>query len=277
MQNIALPNKITFKDGDKENVGQVIIEPCFPGYGATIGNSLRRVLLSSLEGAAVVGVKIEGVDHEFMSLSHVKEDILEILMNLKLLRIKVHTDEVVKLELKAVGKKAVKASDIKNDSSVEIVNKDLVIANLTDMSGNLNMEIFVKKGIGYETIEAREGKTNELGYLEIDSIYSPVLNIGYDIENVRVGKMTNWDKLVLNIETDCTISPADAFKKANQILIDQFSALSEEKKDEKKEEAEEKEEEEEVEKKEEEEEVEKKEEEEEEKTTKKRGRPKKSE
>ncbi|MDA3839674.1 MAG: DNA-directed RNA polymerase subunit alpha [Patescibacteria group bacterium] len=231
MQNIALPNKISLKEGDQENKGQVIIEPCFPGYGITIGNSLRRVLLSSLEGAAVVGVKIEGVDHEFMSLAHVKEDILEILMNLKELRIKMFTDEVVKLSLSVAGKKIVKASDIKADSSVEVVNKDLNIATLTDMAGNINMEIFVKKGIGYETIEAREEKTTEIGYLEIDSIFSPVLNIGIDIDNVRVGKMTNWDRLVIDILTDGTITPAEAFRQANEILIDQFSSLSEDKKD----------------------------------------------
>ena len=235
MQNIALPNKISFKEGDQENNGQVIIEPCFPGYGITIGNSLRRALLSSLEGAAVVGVKIKGVDHEFMSLPHVKEDILEILMNLKELRIKIFSeeDEVVKLSLSVAGKKAVKASDIKADSNVEIINKDLKIATLTDMAGNIDMEIFVKRGIGYETVEMREDKTTEIGYLEIDSIFSPVLNIGLDIENVRVGKMTNWDKLVINILTDGTVSPFDAFKKANQILIEQFTSLTEEKKEKK--------------------------------------------
>ena len=231
MQNIALPNKISFKDGDQENSGQVIIQPCFPGYGVTIGNSLRRVLLSSLEGAAVVGVKIKGVDHEFMSLSHVKEDILEILMNLKELRIRVFSDEIVKLNLSVAGKKAVKASDIKADSSVEIVNKNLNIVTLTDMAGNIDMDIFVKKGIGYETIEDRQDKTTELGYLEIDSIFSPVLNIGLDIENVRVGKMTNWDKLVIDVLTDGTMKPKEAFLKANQILIEQFSALSGERKE----------------------------------------------
>lgn len=269
MQNIALPNKISYKEGDQENRGQVIIEPFFPGYGITIGNSLRRVLLSSLEGAAVVGVKIEGVDHEFMSLPHVKEDVLEILMNLKELRIKIFSDEPVKLILNAAGKKIVKASDIKADSNVEITNKDLNIATLTDMAGNLNMEIFVKKGIGYETIEAREDKTNEIGYIEVDSIFSPVLNIGLNIENVRVGKMTNWDKLVIDILTDGTILPFDAFKKANQILIEQFTSLSAEskKKDSGEEEAVE-------------EEAESKEapqEEERETESKKRGRPKKSE
>ncbi len=270
MQNIALPNKISFKEGDQENSGQVIIEPCFPGYGITIGNSLRRVLLSSLEGAAVVGVKIEGVDHEFMSLAHVKEDILEILMNLKELKIKMFTDEIVKLSLNVAGKKLAKASDIKADSNVEIVNKNLNIATLTDMAGNLNMEIFVKKGIGYETIEAREDKVTEIGYLEIDSIFSPVLNIGLDVDNVRVGKMTNWDKLVIDILTDGTVTPFEAFKQANQILINQFSSLTEEKK-EKKEEVEAEEMGEEEKSKEEDPEEEKKDE------SKKRGRPKKAE
>lgn len=273
MQNIALPNKISFKEGDHENSGQIIIEPCFPGYGITIGNSLRRVLLSSLDGAAVVGVKIEGVDHEFMSLPNVKEDILEILMNLKELRIKMFTDsdEIVKLNLKSGGKKEVKASDIEADSSVEIFNKDLKIATLTDMKGSLNMEIFVKKGIGYESVEMREEKRNEIGYLELDSIFSPVLNVGVDIENVRVGKMTNWDKLVLDVLTDGTVTPFEAFEKANKILIEQFASLTGEKK---KKASEKEEKEEEVEK---EDEKEEKPEEEIEVESKKRGRPKKSE
>jgi len=270
MHNIALPNKISFNEGEELNTSQIIIEPCFPGYGVTIGNALRRVMLSSLEGAAVVGVKIEGIDHEFMSTSNIKEDVLEILMNLKKVRLILHSDELVSLKLNVAAKKKVTAGDIEADSNVEIINKDQEIANITDMAGNLKMEIFVKKGLGYETIESREDKRNELGYLEIDSIYSPVLNIGIDIDNVRVGKMTNWDKLILNITTDGTISPEEAFKRANSILIKQFNSLDAEKKEVVKEEKTEEDNKEDIE-----EEVKDKKDLEEEKP--KRGRPKKSE
>jgi DNA-directed RNA polymerase subunit alpha len=203
----------------------VIVEPCFPGYGITLGNSLRRVLLSSLPGAAVVGVKIKGADHEFMSLPHVKEDVLEIILNLKQLRFKLHSDEVVKMELEAHGEKEVKAKDFTKNSEAEIANPDLSIAHITDMAGNLQIEIFVQKGRGYETIEARERSKHELGYIELDSPFSPVTSVSVNVENVRVGKMTNWDKLILSITTDGTISVEEAFRKSTEILIEQFGAL----------------------------------------------------
>lgn len=225
MQNIALPKKIEFNKGKKENEAVVVVEPCYPGYGITLGNSLRRVLLSSLPGAAVVGVKIEGTDHEFTTLPHVKEDILETVLNIKQLRLKVFSDEVVKLELEAHGEKEVKASDIKKNSQVEITNPDLVIARITDMAGSLKMEIFVSNGRGYVTIENREQGEKEIGYIEVDSFFSPVLTASTNVENVRVGKMTNWDKLSLQIITDGTITPEDAFKQAAGILIEQFNAL----------------------------------------------------
>lgn len=227
MQNIALPKKTEFKKGDKANSGSIIIEPCYPGYGMTLGNALRRVLLSSLPGAAAVGVKIKGADHEFKAVPHIKEDVLEIILNLKQLRLKLHTDEVVKLQLDVHGEKTVKAGDIVKNSEVEIINPDLVLAHITDMAGSLNMEIFVSRGRGYETIETREkpGK-NETGYIEMDSIFSPILSVGIKVEPVRVGKMTNWDKLILDILTDGTITPEEGFKKSVEILIKQFSALN---------------------------------------------------
>lgn len=231
---IALPQKVKFQKGKEDNQGEIIIEPCYPGYGITLGNAIRRVLLSSLPGAAPVGVKIKGVDHEFMTLPHLKEDVLEFILNLKQLRLKVFGDEKVKLELEVHGKKEIKASDIKKNSAVEIFNKDLVLGNITDMAGKLEAEIFVDRGMGYETIEAREGKTKELGYIEMDSIFSPVISTGINIENVRVGKMTNWEKLILDIKTDGTISPEEAFNSTVEILVDQFSALAPEKKESKK-------------------------------------------
>lgn len=223
--SIALPQKIEFKKGKNENNELVIIESLFPGYGATIGNAIRRVLLSSLPGAAVVGVKIKGADHEFMALPNIKEDILSIILNLKSLRLKVHSDEVVKLELQASGKKEVKASQITKNSEAEIVSNDLILANITDKSGELGMEIFVSKGMGYETVESRVERSKEIGYIEVDSIFSPVVSVGIKIENVRVGKMTNWDKLILDIATDGIITPKEAFEQATQILIEQFKSL----------------------------------------------------
>lgn len=222
-----MPQKIEFIEGASASHKQVIIEPCYPGYGATIGNALRRVLLSSLPGAAAIGVKIKGADHEFMTLPHVKEDVLELILNLKKLRLKVFSDEVVKLELDARGEKEVKAADIKKNSLVEVANPNLVLGHITDMAGSLSMEISVAQGAGYITVESRESAKNEIGYIEMDSIFSPVLSVGVNIENVRVGKMTNWDKLILDLTTDGTITPEAAFQEAVDILINQFNALVE--------------------------------------------------
>lgn len=226
MQTIALPKKIQFIPGASANQQLVVIEPLFPGYGTTVGNSLRRVLLSSLPGAAVIGIKIEGADHEFMAIPKIKEDVLEILLNLKNLYMKIHTDEVVRLELDAHGEKEVKASDIKKNSDVEIINPDLTIAHITDMAGKLKMEIFVTRGMGYEMVENRENRKKEIGYIEVDSIFSPVRVVGLHVENTRVGKMTNWDKLTLDITTNGIVSPEQAFNEATKILIDQFVALT---------------------------------------------------
>lgn len=225
MQNIALPKKIDFKDGANANEGIITVEPLFPGYGMTLGNSLRRVLLSSLPGAAVIGAKIKGASHEFMALPHIKEDVLEIILNLKQLRLKVFTDEEIRLELKVKGKKVVKASDITKNSQIEIKNPDLVIANITDEAGSLEIEIAVKEGRGYKMPEGAKKENRELGYIEIDSMFSPVILVSSSVENTRVGKMTNWDKLVLNVKTDGTITPEEAFNESVKVLVDQYSAL----------------------------------------------------
>lgn len=225
MNKIALAKKVEFHAGDKPNQKIAVIEPLFPGYGVTLGNSLRRVLLSSLPGTAVIGVKITGADHEFMALPNIKEDILEIVLNLKQLILKIHTDEPIKLRLEAKGERIVTAADFEKNSDVEVVNPDLVIAHITDMAGNLEMEIFATHGMGYETIEVRENRKKEIGYIDIDSIYSPVRSVGVNIENTRVGKMTNWDKLTLDITTNGTIDAEEAFNQSVQILIDQYNAL----------------------------------------------------
>lgn len=225
MEKIALPKKIEFKKGTEENAGSIIVEPLFPGYGMTMGNSLRRVLLSSLPGAAVVGVKIKGASHEFMALPHIKEDVLEMVLNLKQLRLKVYGEDEIKLDLSVSGKKVVTAGDIAKNSQVEIINNDLVLANITDPAGNLNMEIYVRPGRGYHMPEVVKKENKELGLIEIDSIFSPVLLVSIDVENIRVGKMTNWDKLIIDVKTDGTIDFEQAFNESVKILIDQFGAL----------------------------------------------------
>jgi DNA-directed RNA polymerase subunit alpha len=229
MEKIALAKNIKIIPGDNENIGRIEIEPLFPGYGITLGNSIRRVLLSSLPGAAPIGVKIKGVNHEFMAIPHVKEDVLEIILNLKKLRLKSHAEEPVKLELDIHGKKTITAGDISKNSEVEVINKDLHICEITDMAGNINMEILVDHGMGYETIESRdeaEKKKQDIDYIEMDSIFTPVLRAGLSVENVRVGKMTNWDKLIIDIETDGTISPKESFEESVRILIEQFNAVA---------------------------------------------------
>ncbi len=225
MQNIANPKKIDFKAGNGPHEGIITVEPLFPGYGMTLGNSLRRVLLSSLPGAAVIGAKIKGASHEFMALPHVKEDVLEIILNLKQIRFKVFTEEEIRLDLKVKGKKTITAGDIAKNSQVEIKNPDLVIAHITDEAGSLEAEIFVKEGRGYKMSEGTKKENREIGYIEIDSIFSPVILVSINVENTRVGKMTNWDKLILNVKTDGTIKPEEAFNRATEILVEQFNAL----------------------------------------------------
>ncbi|MDD5527683.1 MAG: DNA-directed RNA polymerase subunit alpha [Patescibacteria group bacterium] len=226
MESIAKPNKIEFLPGEKINETIATVEPFYPGYGMTIGNSLRRVLLSSLLGTAVVGVKINGASHEFTVLPHVKEDILEIIMNLKQLKVTMFDEDEIKLELEVHGKKEVKAGDIKKDSRVEIANPNLLIGTITDMAGSMSMEITVGKGRGYRSVEAIEKKNTEVGYIETDAFFSPVLSVGLKVENVRVGKMTNWDKLVFNIVTDGTISPEKAFNDSVKVLQEQVDSLA---------------------------------------------------
>lgn len=225
MGNIALPKKVKFEKTNKPNNTLVEIGPCFPGYGITLSNSIRRVLFSSMPGAAPIGIVIEGVEHEFMSLKHFQEDILEFILNLKQLRMKMFTDEIVELELDIHGKKEITAGDIIKNPEVEIVNTDLVLGHITDMAGSFKASIFVKKGMGFEMVENRETKEKRVNYIEIDAIFSPVIHVGIDVEPARVGKVTNWDKFTMDITTDGTISPEEAFNESVKILIEQLGAL----------------------------------------------------
>jgi len=227
MENILLPSKIEFKEGKNKNEGIIVIEPCYQGYGTTLGNALRRVLLSSLPGAAVTAVKIKGVAHEFSTIPYVKEDVIEIILNLKQLRLRVFSEEPVRLILKAKGEKEVKAKDIEKSSDVELVNPNLHIATLTNKNADLEMEIFVSQGRGYLPTENQEKENLEVGVIAIDSVFTPIKNVGYKVEDTRVGQITNYDKLTLNIETDGTISPKEAFRQAVNILMDHFKLLAE--------------------------------------------------
>jgi DNA-directed RNA polymerase subunit alpha len=225
MENILLPSSIAYEQSQRSNEGILVIEPCFHGYGTTLGNALRRVLLSSLPGAAVTAVKIKGVNHEFQAIDGVKEDALEIILNLKLLRLRLFSDEPVVLKLSATGEKTVTAADIQPNADVEIVNPDLHLASLTDIKSKLDMEITVRKGRGYSSTEERTGQISDLGTIAIDALFSPVRNVGYRVEDTRVGEITNYDKLVMTIETDGTITPQDAVQQSAQLLIDHFSLL----------------------------------------------------
>ncbi|MBU1149038.1 DNA-directed RNA polymerase subunit alpha [Patescibacteria group bacterium] len=222
MESIPLPEKIESKKIDK-NKSEIIIEPLYPGYGTTVGNALRRVLLSSLPGAAIVAVKISGVQHEFSTIEKVKEDVVDILLNLKMVNIKYQGTEDVKLQLNASGEKKVTAADIKKTAGVEITNPTCPIATLTDKSAKLEMELTVNTGRGYIPVEQREKEKLEIGNIAIDSIYTPVKMVNFEIENVRVGQMTNYNRLVISIETDGTITPEEAFDQAASVLVDHFS------------------------------------------------------
>jgi len=224
------PTKVEYQeDKQNKNKGSVIIEPCYPGYGTTWGNALRRVLLTSLEGAAVTAVKIRGARYEFSTLDYVQEDILDIILNLKLLRLKIfkETDKPIKLTLKASGERRVTARDVDKSADVEIVNPDLLIANLTDKKAKLEMEIWVEKGYGWVPSEEKSREDKDIGTIIVDSIFTPVLNVAVNIENVRVGKRTDYDKLILTIETDGIVSPLQAFLAASKLLAEQFNLLIE--------------------------------------------------
>jgi len=222
---IPLPNipKIIQKENNK---GIFEISPLYPNYGVTIGNSLRRILLSSLDGVAITEAKIEGVNHEFSALPGALEDIIIILLNLKKVRFKLYTEEPQILTLEIKGEKKVQAKDFKLNPQVEIVNPDAYIATLTDKKACLKMEVKIEKGVGYSPSEEREKKETELGVMYIDAIFSPVKKVNFIIENVIVGKRTDFEKLKLEIETDGTILPEEAFLKAVNILMEHFSLFA---------------------------------------------------
>jgi len=220
---MIVPNFQIKERKETADFAQFIIEPLQPGYGQTLGNTLRRILLTSLPGAAISQVKIAGVRHKFSTLKGLKEDIIELILNLKQVRLAYQGEKPVKLELVKNGPGEVKAGDIKAPAVVKIINKDLVLANLADKEARLKMEMVVETGFGYQPAE--EKKTEKIGIILMDTLFSPVRRVNYWVEATRVGRETNWDRLILEITTDGTIKPKEALKKAAQISVDFFNRV----------------------------------------------------
>ncbi len=202
------------------------IDGLFAGYGLTIGNALRRVLLSSLPGAAVTQVKIKNVAHEFSTLPGLKEDIVELSLNFKKLKFHMTVDEPQFLTLKAKGETIITAGDIKTTTEVQVLNPEEIIATLTDKNAEFEAEIKVERGLGYSAVESRKEEKLSIGTIAIDAFFSPVTNVSYGIENMRVGERTDYNRLTIEIDTDGTISPSSALHKASNILTDHFKTIS---------------------------------------------------
>jgi DNA-directed RNA polymerase subunit alpha len=224
---LPLPPKVT-----KKNKHQAVfeIDGLYPGYGVTIGNSLRRVLLSSLEGVAVTEVKIKGVPHEFSTIPGVLEDVIMILLNVKNLRFKIHEGQMQKVALKVKGEKKVQGSDFELSPQIELANPELHLATITDKKTEFDMEITIEKGIGYEPKDYRKTKKAEIGVIALDAIFTPIKNVNFHVENMRVGERTDFDKLSIEIETDGTLTPEEAFYSACEILLSHFTLIFEGKK-----------------------------------------------
>jgi DNA-directed RNA polymerase subunit alpha len=226
MISLPLPPKVIQK---KKNQAVFEIEGLYPGYGVTIGNALRRVLLSSLQGAAVTEIKIKGVPHEFSTMPGILEDGIMILLNVKNLRFKIFEGDSHKVELKVKGDKVITGGDLKVPSQLKIVNPESHIATITDKNTEFEMELLVEKGIGYEPKDRRKNsstaKKAEIGSIALDAIFSPIRNVNFQIENMRVGDRTDFDKLNLEIETDGTIAPEEAFFEACDILLKHFNII----------------------------------------------------
>ena len=205
--------------------GTYEIDGLYPGYGHTLGNSLRRIILSSLPGVAVTSVKIEGIDHEFSVISGVKEDAITILLNLKRMRLNMVGNEPQTLTLKVKGAKDVTAGDVKAPGGIEILNPELAIATLTDKNAELNMEITVEKGLGFVPKEVLQKNRVDIGSITVDAIFTPIRRVSYEVENMRVGDRTDFNRLKIFIETDGTITPKEALEKSIETMITQLKAI----------------------------------------------------
>ncbi len=221
MVEIQKPRIECSENAGDDSYGKYVIEPLERGYGTTLGNSLRRILLSSLPGTAVTTVKIDGVQHEFTTIPGIKEDVTEIILNVKGIIAKLHCDGVKTVYIEAVGEGVVTAGDIKSDSDVEILNPEHPIATLGP-NASLNMELTLAQGRGYVTADRNKPPQTIIGVIPIDSIYSPVKKVNYTVENTRVGDATDYDKLTLEVWTNKTISARDAVSLGARILVDHF-------------------------------------------------------
>ena len=225
MIEIEKPRIECIESPTDESYGKYVIEPLERGYGTTLGNSLRRVLLSSLPGTAVTSIRIAGVQHEFSTIPGVKEDVTEIVLNIKRIIARLDSDEPKTVYIEALGECEVTAGDIKTDSEVEILNPEQHIAFLGP-DASLSIELIVDHGRGYVPAEKNKGPQQVVGTIPVDSIYTPVLKVNYAVENTRVGNQTDFDKLTLEVWTDKTITPRDAVSLGAKILVDHFTLFT---------------------------------------------------
>lgn len=225
MFTITLPHEPKIKT-ISPNQAIIEIEACFPGYGLTLGNALRRVLLSSLPGAAITAFKIKNVPHEFTAIEDVEEDAIQIILNLKKIRFKSYTNEPITGKISAKGNKKIFARDIELPAEIEVVNKDALIATLTSSKAQFVAEVLIEKGIGYATAQDNKARRPlAADMINIDSIFSPIQKINFKIEDMRVGERTDYNRLLFDITTDGSLSPKEAFKYAVKLLINQFEVL----------------------------------------------------
>ncbi|HEX5395125.1 MAG TPA: DNA-directed RNA polymerase subunit alpha [Candidatus Saccharimonadales bacterium] len=222
---IHTPTLSSVKDHD-DRTATFTVEPLPSGYGMTLGNSLRRVLLSSIGGASVTGFRVDGISHEFTAIPGIKEDVVAIMLNLKQIRFKVYSDDPQTLSLTKKGKGEVRAKDLVLNSDVEVVNPDQLICTIDDAKAAMNMEIMVETGRGYRPLDERGGNNKISDMIVLDALFTPVLRVRYKVENTRVGQITDLDKLLLTVTTDGSITPRDAFEEAAAILVSQYSALA---------------------------------------------------
>jgi len=215
------------KVSEKDNIGLFHVEGLYTGYGTTLGNALRRVLFSSLPGAAITQIKIKGIDHEFSALPGIMEDVVELSLNLKKVRFHFFADEpqVLRLHVKKEGK--ITAGDIESTTFVKVINEDEYLATLSKKGGELDMELTVEKGLGYVPAESRKLERLPIGTVVLDSIFSPVTRVSFSVENMRVGDRTDYNRLIIEVQTDGSITPSDAFHKSVNILKDHFEKISE--------------------------------------------------
>ncbi len=227
MQFAYLNESVSIKKVSEDNKNGVFaIEGLYRGYGLTIGNAIRRVLLSSLPGAAITRFRVKGVKHEFTTIPGIVEDVVELGLNLKKIRFDFHADEPQVLSLKVKGEKEITAADIKGNADVKVANPELHIATLNSKDAEIDMEITVEKGLGYVPVENQKIEKLPIGTVALDAIFSPVMTVNFTVENMRVGDRTDYNKIILEVETDGTVSPSRAVHKAADILLDHFKTIA---------------------------------------------------